>query len=438
MGKPARSLGGRAPPPPPTYRDDAGDDDALSMHTTASNYDYDDVPQLPSYSDSEDAANQPHQTIVDPSPIAPRGAAHEDRYRALTYPQFKRRDNHVSPAAAVGSDTSYRMEESLLDPDELHDYVTKYLRHVPPRQLVRLQGSHWERRRQANGKNEKERVFDFDIVFNLQNWLPTSTQPGFCHADVITNSSKAFRGGWRAVRAPGATQDIEVGNDASGHCPDLKEWCHDFCGSKAWLRIFRVSRRVSGFETAAIRSRLEELARSTHYRGHVEVSCPVMDRHVDIYSPHWINRLRVNWWVRAFCYITFLWLITWPILFFMTKRWGVYEVDWRFSVQESVADAGGGDEAGRYRRRYAVGSESAWLRQHENLIVSLVNERFQGDATAMRTDVDPRRPPNAGAPATGNRNVDAAVNFIQGGVSVWNTLNGRGSNSGGGWGGDEI
>lgn len=38
------------------YRDDPEDVDAVSMHTTRDDYEYDDAPELPSYSDSEAAA----------------------------------------------------------------------------------------------------------------------------------------------------------------------------------------------------------------------------------------------------------------------------------------------------------------------------------------------------------------------------------------------
>lgn len=43
------------------YRDDPEEVDAVSMHTTPDDYDYEDAPELPSYSDSEAAASASRQ-----------------------------------------------------------------------------------------------------------------------------------------------------------------------------------------------------------------------------------------------------------------------------------------------------------------------------------------------------------------------------------------
>lgn len=43
------------------YRDDPEEGDAVSLHTTPDDYDYDDAPELPSYSDSEAAASASRQ-----------------------------------------------------------------------------------------------------------------------------------------------------------------------------------------------------------------------------------------------------------------------------------------------------------------------------------------------------------------------------------------
>ena len=49
-----------------------------------------------------------------------------------------------------------------------------------------------------------------------------------------------------------------------------------------------------------------------------------------VMSDHWANRARTNvfiWWA---CVLLQLWIITWPALWFMTKRWEVVEVDFPF------------------------------------------------------------------------------------------------------------
>jgi hypothetical protein len=170
---------------------------------------------------------------------------------------------------------------------------------------------------------------------------------------VPENSDKVHRGGWRKTRAEGFTQDIEVGTDRK---KELLDWCDDFCANKSALKIFRVSRNVTGLDTEYIKAGIEPLVRQTHYRGHIDVTFPIADKNVDIYTPHWVNQARISW-VRWIFYLTFLWILTWPILLFTTKRWGVYEVEWRFSriVQ---------DRDGRQNKVWATISEGAWVRRH--------------------------------------------------------------------------
>ena len=68
--------------------------------------------------------------------------------------------------------------------------------------------------------------------------------------------------------------------------------------------------------------------------------------------------------------------------------------------------------------------------------MSLVVEKFQGDATQFPTDVPEERVTRgiqARLPSTGNGNVDAAVSFIQGGLNAWNR---RGDRDPDAWGAD--
>lgn len=133
----------------------------------------------------------------------------------------------------------------------------------------------------------------------------------------------------------------------------------------------------------------------------------------------------------------FQFLITWPVLFFATRYWSVYTVRWLWSRCHTD------HEQERAYMVYASLSEKQWLERHKNLLKSLVLEKYQGDATQFPTDVPDERVTRGiqarlpRTPSTGNNNVDAAVSFIQGGVSAWNTLQGRG---GGGdpnaWGAD--
>ncbi|EME38818.1 hypothetical protein DOTSEDRAFT_75525 [Dothistroma septosporum NZE10] len=416
--------------PAASYRDDP---DAVSMHTTRSDYEYDDapelddVPQLPSYEDSMTANAAAEASNGGPS------ARPVDEYQVISTPKSNRRwgTGHThSPHKAVGWETSIRMDERLQDAKELCEYVENYLRLVAPRPMVHIQGWHWQKTKKKD-KTETERIYDFDIVLNMQSLLPSIGDKGWTDAHAANNSYETYRGSFRKMRAPGYRQDLEVGEEDT---PGLQKWCQAYADCKSALKVFRVTRTIVGMNTAWIKRELEPLIRSTHYRGHIEITFPVADRNVDIYSPHWINRARLSW-VRWMFYLTFLWIFTWPILFFMTKRWEVYNVRWLFHRLFNVDN----EEGRRQFIRYAVMSEKSWLKKHTDLIKSLVLDKFHGDGTDLPVVVDvdaSARRASGQIPQTGDRNVDAAVSFVQGSLGAWNALNGREPRSGG-WGADE-
>jgi hypothetical protein len=66
-----------------------------------------------------------------------------------------------------------------------------------------------------------------------------------------------------------------------------------------------------------------DLILKTSYRGHISISFPTTQACITVYSPCHLNYWRFNPYLRWFCYLTFLWLITWPILFFVTKHYEV-------------------------------------------------------------------------------------------------------------------
>lgn len=417
---PSRDVKGK----PQQYQDE----DALSMHTTRDDYDYEETADLlpPSYSETATGEFSPS----DPPPA--------DEYEVITPPKsatngwrINKFANKSCPQYTVGSETTVRMDERLSNPTQLYDYVNDYLRVVQPRPAVRIQGWHWETRRK-NSKNEQERVYDFDVLLSLQAFIPKASsreqENEWWVPSAVENGDKVHRGSWRKTRAKGFSQDIEVGSDRK---PELLDWCEDFCANKSPLKIFRVSRDVTGLDTMYLRHQVETLVRQTHYSGHVDITFPTADKNVDIYTPHWINKARISW-VRLVFYLTFLWIISWPILLFTTKRWSVYNVEWRFSRVAQGRD-------GLWAKVYATISEEEWVKRHANLIKVLVLDKFHGDGTGFPLDDSvQRREVASGSSSSGNANVDAAVSFLHSGVSAWNSLHGVQGRGGGGhaWGAD--
>ncbi|KAK5133735.1 hypothetical protein LTR08_007385 [Meristemomyces frigidus] len=425
MGKPAAAT--MRPPPPQQYRDDV-DADAVSMHTTRDDYDYDDAPQLPSYTDSEAAAS----TTADGR--LPTSLPRQDEYAVLQPPAPLSRHGRATPGPVNICETTIRMDARLNDPEALYGYIWAYLSVLPPRPAVRLQGWHHQTVRR-NNKKETERVIDFDLVFYLCAHLPTATPAALGMGDtggwqprIAANGDSVHRGSWRKTRASGHTQDIEVGGDAARRT--LAQWCEDYCADKAALKIFRVTRDVPGLDREYLRNQLDVLARSTQYRGHVEVTFPIAEKHVDIYSAHVVNRWRIGW-VRWLFYLSFLWIFTWPILFFLTKRWDVYTVDWCYSW--SAPQRSGPDGGTVVKKKYHGMTEQMWFAKHAQLIKGLVVEGWQGDATNL--PLNTRRGEEGRSSGTGNADVDAAVSLIRGGLGAWNAVSGRDTD---GWGADST
>lgn len=419
MGKPTASQG---------YRDEP-DQDALSMHTTRDDYEYDDAPALPSYSDSEAAAAASSSSAFHSDAPSRSETIAQDPYQTMRSNGLHMSGGKVRNTNEIG----IRMEPHLTDPEKLQKYIENYIRVVPPSPLVRIVGTHQETRYDATKKkHEKERVVDFDIAFNLQRYL-TRTD-GMWRTFLADNSDKEFRGGFRRTRAPGYTRDVEVGDATT---PSLADWCREYCDAKSSLKVFRIERQLVGFHPEPIRTQLTRAVRATHYHGNVDISFPLEDKYIDIYSPHWINRARISW-VRYLFYFTFLWLLTWPMLFFATKWWTVYHVRWLWSRCEQDDD----EEPQRSWRVYAGGvSEQEWARRHTNLVKALVLEKFQGDAAAFPADVPDERVEGSTrgrTPSSGNANVDAAVNLVQGGVGLWNAVQGRGNGDPRAWGADSC
>lgn len=141
---------------------------------------------------------------------------------------------------------------------------------------------------------------------------------------------------------------------------------------------------------------LTGVLRSTNYRGRVSITFPLEDRATIVMSDHPINRYRTNkliWWI---CVISQLWIITWPLLWLMTKHWEVLNVYWPCRIFEDdargwpnsdeehaeVIHEGIRPEDWDVRRerdvRLAIMSEMAWLEDWRRAIMRAAEDRRRG------------------------------------------------------------
>lgn len=408
--------------PPPEYRDDP---DAVSLHTTPDDYTYDDAPEIsdlpglpPTYADSE-------------AGVAPRPTIRH-------VPPPTSRTNHNSPSFRNGkpqvcSTSTYMDARYDSDPVFLESALRTFASSAPV-PFIYIMGTHKETTKRGD-KKETHDITDFRIVLNISSYL----HPNFATSDTssmtlvpVSNGTKTHRGTILKTRAPGAKQDIEL----STPTPTLTEWCHRFCASTSPLRTFRLKRRVTGLDTTYLSNRLEGLLRSTSYRGHISITFPNEDENVDIYTSHAVNRWRTTTWICWAFYLTFLWIFTWPILFFTTKRYNVLTAEWPFSMPTPDG-----------RKVYTTVSEEQYFERWATAVRRLALDRYQGEASeeVMRGVLERQcDPPMPGTISTGHAGVDNAVGMLAQGFQVARALS-SGSGRGlmgasqaaqGGWGYD--
>ncbi|KAK4464330.1 hypothetical protein QBC42DRAFT_263537 [Cladorrhinum samala] len=284
---------------------------------------------------------------------------------------------------------------------------------VPPRAHVRVLGTH-SAMVDEGGKKKKQTVTDFDVLVEVTPYLfsDATRQRSYMEVRTVENSEKARRGTVFKKRAPESKQDIELLEVPK---PTLKEWCHRYCASSARVKCFTLQRRVLGFDEEKIRKLLTDLVRSTNYRGNVQVNLQVLDQYVTVYNDCFVNRSRLTAWIVWLCYLTFLWLLTWPFLFFATKKFEVVTADWNFS---------GTDDNGV--KRYVSISEDHWYNTWARAIHNAVMLKKQ--TTLDHNDLVAS---HSSAPTAIDQALEGAPGFVRSGVQLFTAVH-RSI----GWGGD--
>jgi hypothetical protein len=317
MGKPNDSL-------LPGIGGSSSETDAVSLHTQPGDRVYDDdVPELqaddlpPLYADI-DADSRPN------APLLP--TIHTPSY-VLSDVNTTNNFHQVDANSGAEFFINARLDK---DPKVLERQV-KLSASKPPRPSVRILGTHSETVREK-GKSEKKTITDFDVSVELTPYLFSDATSGVSWTALRTveDNEKARRGTVLRKRAPGVKRDIEITNPK----PTLAEWCHRYCASHAGVKSFELQRRVVGFNEERMKQMLETLVRGTNYRGTVQITFPVKCASTLIYSDCKVNRWRLTPWIIWLCYLSFMWLFTWPILFFGTKKFEVAIAEWPFSVTE--------------------------------------------------------------------------------------------------------
>ncbi|KAI1323643.1 hypothetical protein F5Y16DRAFT_332490 [Xylariaceae sp. FL0255] len=377
------------------YQDRIENDDAPELNI-------DDLP--PAYSDTPDEASEA-------APMLPPNRTPATAVR----PDIRPRDHDALVVIDVNTGAQGWVARSLENPPDLENYI-RQLATVPPRPFLKLVGTHHETRRDSKGKTEKVKITDFDVSIEMTPYLYSDAQyrKSWSELRTVENHEKVRRGTVIRKRAPGSRQDIEVGGPPQA---TLQEWCHRFSASHAGLKCFTLSRQIVGFDFETVKRHLESMVRDTNYRGHVTVEMVVKDGYFELYNDAKINRWRLTGWIKWLFFLTFLWIFSWPYLFFRTKRWEVAVVDWPFS---RTTDAG--------LKEYVSISEDQWYNMWARAICRAVLEKRQ--KVLDQADLRSAHEPNP-AFDTGNQSVDGALGLFRAGMHAMNEVNRQL-----GWGGD--
>ncbi|KAJ5591613.1 uncharacterized protein N7459_001982 [Penicillium hispanicum] len=323
--------------------------------------------------------------------------------------------------------------------DDLYHTIRGQMK-LPMRPLLSIRGSHSETSKSSNQKQKsKHTVTDFDFHLDLAEtmltgWEGQPTLINWMMTDVIKDGDErpAYRGGIlrsRAYKPPAqrrtlvpsednealldsgpdaADANAEHGNPQESDVnADLKLWCQRFCDDPAPVKSygspsppsqredmlilhepcsFTLHRELRGFEEWAMRDVLASHIRSLNYRGSLSFSFTAAHSAVTIYSPHWINRLRANRYIWWMCVILQLWIVAWPTIFLLEKRYEVVRTCWNASLLNdpnsrlSKCYARGRDEPALAEYWAPAVKQAAWTRRQGegDLLTRLDAERLQG------------------------------------------------------------
>ncbi|CRG91608.1 hypothetical protein PISL3812_08658 [Talaromyces islandicus] len=307
--------------------------------------------------------------------------------------------------------------------------------HLPPRPQLLIAGTHTDStKKKQDKKNGSDVVTDFDFRVDLaetllKGWESLDSAALWHTVEVARDFDgvKTYRGtrlktaSWASTKRnvsgrlgpiqlsdnEGVPEDddeerrlVQPETDEQGQHDrrfvserdqdDFMVWCERFCHDPSPVKSFTLHRQVCGFNHQAVINCLKSHIRDINYRGAISMQLVVSKSTITVYSPHWINRLRnhgVVYWVFI---LTQLWILAWPVIWLLERRYEVVNSSWYASCTEE--DSTGHSRARTYahgRDEHALGEfwapavkQAAWARRTNGEIVSRDDaQRLQGLTT---------------------------------------------------------
>ncbi|KAI9644968.1 hypothetical protein NHQ30_007003 [Ciborinia camelliae] len=260
------------------------------------------------------------------------------------------------------SDFWTRFPNYSTDPNALRQMILEQAQYAPT-YYVELSGTHKETERRHK-KDSTETITDFHIRLNLTHLLTTGIRTGG-KLEILSDNQKGYRGGVIKSFEPSLSNcDIESGPTGD----ELQAWCHKFISDPSSMKCFIFERKIINHDRKHLEYLLRRIVSSTNYRGAVHVNFLTLHKRVIVYSPHVVNEWRMTPWIRWFFYLTFLWVFSWPILFFVTRRYEVVKAIYQY------ADRPAG--VGVSSRKATVQSEDEYVNHWEAALRSAILGRM--------------------------------------------------------------
>jgi len=297
----------------------------------------------------------------------------------------------------------------------------------PPSYFVDITGKHTETSR-SNNKETKNKITDFSIRINITNLLLTGPRQGG-YIELLPDNKRGYRGGIIPTLKP----TVGTG-DPEDQVDEIRNWCEHFVQNSAKIKSFTLKREITNHDTKKLELLLRSAIAETNYRGHVSIGFPSIHKRVVVYSPGLVNEWRTTTWIRWVFYLSFLWIITWPLLFFFTKKYEVIKAVYPYA--DLPSDDGG-------NRNCTVMSEVDWFHRWESAIKRaalgrmICKDRCMDEEYRLATaKADMRGQIAALQPRpeiqTGNSFADGALNILGQGLRAaegWNASRGWGADS---------
>ncbi|KFY69118.1 hypothetical protein V496_00497 [Pseudogymnoascus sp. VKM F-4515 (FW-2607)] len=305
-GKIQLPTGASSKGPQLSYRDDPDRAETASMASAVTLDEYPDDEDLPSYQDIPDIVPRTqHEISYHVIPPVPEGTTFDDLKTIST--------THSPFSTSV---------ETLLT------FITQQAAY-PPTYTLHVKGTHTETFRARGDKgNKKETVVDFDIKLSMTHLLicpnPVhQTNTSHCTDERGTQCRYLLtpQAGEKAHRGTVFANTKDINWQPENGESMIHAWCQAYIDDRSSLKSLEITRSVLLHDTPVVEGLVRRIVDGTSYRGHTKVYAVATESKIIIYSPHPINTLRQNKYLRWFTYLTFLWIFTWPALFFMTKRY---------------------------------------------------------------------------------------------------------------------